>query len=69
MNSFSKPNPKLAPSTVSGPKRLIKSVKCNAGSPEGQDETIKQIMAESWDYLETIMIYGGQVIIRFEKRG
>jgi hypothetical protein len=60
---------KNAQPQVSGPKRLIKSVKSNAGSPEEQDETIKRLAGEGWDYLDTTMIYGGQMVIRFEKRG
>lgn len=68
MNQFKQA---LKPAQIqpSGPKRLIKSVKCNAGSTEEQDETIKRLALEGFDYVDTTMIYGGQMVIRFERRG
>ncbi len=62
------------PTTSSKPEIIIpagtqifESVKCEASDIISQDATIKAMNERGFDYYESIMIYGGTIVMRFKK--
>jgi hypothetical protein len=49
-------------------KQVIESTTCEASDIKAQDGTIAEMDKKGFSYIDSTMIYGGTIVMRFKKR-
>jgi hypothetical protein len=62
------PSTSNEPIVKSESKQIIESTTCEASDIKAQDGTIAEMDKKGFSYIDSTMIYGGTIVMRFKKR-